>query len=81
MDSLVLVDQNVEERILELQKFIVTSAGHGERLALAWGRILLDKVLDVVVIYVVCSRIVSGEYGIGMRKQAEQSHGDGECPL
>lgn len=74
-----LVYQNVEERILEFQKLIVASAGHRDCLALAWGCVFLDEVLDIVVIYVICSRIVSGGNGIGMRDQAEQSHDVGEC--
>jgi len=54
IDAVMLLLQYEEERVLELLEFLIGATGHGDTLAFATGRLLLDKMLDVVIIDVVC---------------------------
>lgn len=54
-----LVLEDVKERVLELKQLVLAASGHRHALALARSGVLFDKVLDVVVVDVVCECAVS----------------------
>lgn len=54
-----LVLEDVKERVLELKQLVLAASGYRHALSLARSGVLFDKVLDVVVVDVVCDCAVS----------------------
>lgn len=76
--AMVLVGQNVKERILEILELIVAFSGYRYGLAFARRGIFFDEVLDIVVINVICNCVSRLQRAIP-RNQAEQSHWTFQC--
>lgn len=55
INAVVLFLKDVVEIVLETQGFHIGLSGYGDGLALAWGGVLFDYSLDVVVVDVVCA--------------------------
>lgn len=54
-----LVLEDMKERVLELKQLVLAASGYRHALSLARSGVLFDKVLDVVVVDVVCECAVS----------------------
>lgn len=72
-----LVLEDVKERVLELKQLVLAASGYRHALALARSGVLFDKVLDVVVVDVVCDAPLAAgkvQICIGKPKRGYRSH-------